>query len=325
MRILVGGDIAKNTSFFVESDAPNIGKVDPNGTKASKVQLYVQDAQVQHVVVPEFGMIAGLQLVGITRNGLQSAATLMALDYGAYQFGTSMPLDNNVGRDLGLNLRGFLADERLEYRIGVFSGRNLNMYSPLRATMRFNYDFKDREKGFFYAGTTLGKAEIVSIGGGVDMQGSFHAFALDGFGDMNTGSLGSLTLSAGFSVLDGGGSNDDSTFFTGMIPKQNVAFLEAGYFFKDWNIQPYLKFESQTIGATLPKQVGATSTSLELQNAIRSSSRFGIGANYYFGGHNANVKLLYEWLTRNRLAADPARYESVTTGQLTIQVQYYTY
>ncbi|MGA9120474.1 MAG: hypothetical protein WB699_14015 [Bacteroidota bacterium] len=325
LRILAGGELAKNTTFFFESDAPNIGKVESNGAKASKVQMYVQDAQVQHVVAPEFGVIAGLQLVGITRNGLQSAASLMALDYGAYQFATSTPLDNNVGRDLGVNFRGFLADERLEYRAGVFSGRNTNLYSPLRSIVRFNYAFKDREKGFYYTGTTLGKGEILSIGGGVDVQGSYHAFAVDGFVDKPLGEAGSLTLSLGLSLLDGGGSDNDSTYFTGVVPKQSVIFAEGGYFFKDWNLQPYLRFESQSVHATVLKQVGATVSTLDLQNSLRSSARYGVGVNYYLSGHNANVKVLYEWVSRNRLAGDPTQFESATNGQLTIQMQYFTY
>jgi len=325
LRVLAGGDVAKNTTFFFESDAPNLGKVEANGTKASKVQMYVQDAQVQHVVVPEFSVIAGLQLVGITRNGLQSAGSLMAVDYGAYQFAASTPLDNNVGRDLGVNFRGFLADERLEYRAGVFSGRNINLYSPLRTTFRVNYAFKDREKGFYYSGTTLGKGQVLSLGGGADVQGSFHAFAVDGFADLPASDLGSMTLSLGFSVLDGGGSDSDSTYFTGLIPKQKIVFAEAGYFFKDWNLQPYVKFESQSVDATVLKQVAATAATLDLQNALRSSSRWGVGVNYFLAGHNANVKVLYEWLSRNRVAADPTTYESARNGQLTIQMQYFTF
>ncbi len=325
LRVIVGGDIANNTTFFFESDAPNLGKVDDTGTKASKVQMYVQDAQIQQAVVPEFNVIAGLQLVGITRNGLQSAGSLMALDYGAYQFVTSTPLDNVVGRDLGVNFRGFVADERLEYRAGVFSGATTNLYSPLRTTVRLNYSFEDREKGFFYTGTTLGKGNILSLGGGVDAQGSYHAFALDGFMDRPLGQMGSLTLSLGVSLLDGGGSNSDPTYFTGTIPKQTIFFMETGYFFKEWDLQPYVRIESESVDATVLAQVEATPSTLDLENNLRSSSRYGFGLNYFLSGHSANVKVYYELLSRNRVALDPTQYESATNGQFTIQLQYYTF
>jgi polyhydroxyalkanoate synthesis regulator phasin len=325
LRIILGGDIAKNTTFFFETDAPNLGKVNALGVKDSKISMYVQDAQIQHAFMPELNIIAGLQLVGISRNGLQSAASLLALDYGAYQFTINAPLDNLIGRDFGINLRGHLFDERLEYRTGVFSGRNTNQYSPLRFTSRLHYNFKDKEKGFYYTGTTLGKGEILSLGAGADMQGSYKSFSFDGFNDMPLGDLGSLTMSASISFLDGGGSDQDSTVFTGLIPRQSILFAELGYFLKDLNLQPYFKYESQNINASVLKQVGATESNLDLKNKLRSNQRFGFGINYFLSGHNASIKLLYEVVTRNRTSLDPAVLEHASSGMLTLQLQYFTF
>jgi hypothetical protein len=325
LRILLGGEIAKNTTFFFETDAPNLGKVSANGTKDSKISVYVQDAQVQHTFMPELSIIAGLQLVGFARNGLQSAASLMGLDYGAYQFTISGPLDNSVGRDLGINLRGFLFNDRFEYRTGLFSGKNINMYSPLRLTGRFQYNFKDIEKGFYYSGTTLGKGELLSVGCGVDKQGSYSAFAIDGMYDSPLGSLGSVTFSSSISFLDGGGTDKDSTVFTGLIPKQSIYFAELGYFFKDWNIQPYLKYEAQDVNASVLKQVGANESNLELKNRLKSSQRIGLGVNYFINAHNISIKLLYEVILRNRISLDPNSAEQASNGALTFQLQYFTF
>jgi len=324
-RILLGGEVGQKTTFFFESDAPNIGKLTGNGVKDTKFNMYVQDAYIQHTFFPELSVIAGLQLVGITRNGLQSAASLMGLDFGSFQYLTSSPLDNSVGRDFGINLRGFLFNERLEYRAGIFSGKNTNLYSPLRFTSRLQYNFKDIEKGFFYSGTTLGKGELLSVGGGIDLQGSYSALALDVMCDFSTGNLGSFTLSASQSFLNGGGSDNDSTVFTGLIPKQSIQFVELGYFFKDVNLQPYLKFENEDVNATVLKQVGATLSTLDLNNKLRSNQRFGIGINYYINGHNANVKLLYEFVLRNRISLNPTESESASNGMLTLQLQYFTF
>ena len=325
LRVLLGGEIAKNTTFFFETDAPNLGKVSTSGTKDSKISIYVQDAQIQHTFIPELSIIAGLQLVGIARNGLQSAASLMGLDYGSYQFTVSGPLDNSVGRDLGINLRGFLFNNRLEYRTGLFSGRNINLYSPLRLTGRFQYNFKDIEKGFYYTGTTLGKGDIFSVGCGVDKQGSYSAFAIDAMYDSPLGNLGSVTFSSSVSFLDGGGTDNDSTIFTGLIPKQSIYFAELGYFFKDWNIQPYVKYEAQDVNASVLKQVGADESNLALKNKLRSSQRVGFGVNYFISGHNINVKLLYEVVLRNRVSMDPNSVEQASNGTLTFQLQYFTF
>jgi polyhydroxyalkanoate synthesis regulator phasin len=325
LRIILGGDIAKNTTFFFESDAPNIGKLTSNGVKDTKFNMYVQDAYIQHTFIPELSVLAGLQLVGISRNSLQSAASLMGLDFGAYQFTTSVPLDNSAGRDFGINLRGFLFDERLEYRTGMFSGKSTNLYSPFRFASRLNYSFKDKEKGIFYPGTTLGKGEILSVGAGIDIQKSYLGFAFDAMSDFSTGKLGSLTASASLSFLDGGGSVNDSTVFTGSIPKQSILFTELGYFFKDVNLQPYLKYEFQNVNATVPQQVGATESTLDMKNKLKSSQRFGLGVNYFIIGHNANIKLLYEVVFRNRVSLNPLETESVSDGMLTLQLQYFTF
>jgi hypothetical protein len=325
MRVLVGGNVSPLTSFFFESDAVNSGRVAANGTKTNAVAMYVQDAQVQHVFAPEFSVIAGLQLVGISRNGLQSAATLMGINYGSYQFLPTGPLDNSVGRDVGINFRGFLADERLEYRAGMFSGRNLNMFSPLRGAVRLQYHFLDREKGFFYSGTSLGATKHVAIGGGVDVQGTYRGYALDAMVDLPVGGASWLTVSGGVVMHDGGGSDDDSTYFTGAIPRQTVTFFEAGYLLRDVGIQPFAKFESQTVGATVLRQVGASAATLDLQNALRSGSRFGVGVNYFVTAHQATVKVLYELVGRNRLTVDKSTYEHITTGEWTLQFQFFMY
>ena len=350
VRIILGGEIAKNTTFFFETDAPNVGKVlettettttytfdkvkdtivqkDTKVVKDAKnwISMYVQDAQVQYTFCPELSVIAGLQLVGIARNGLQSAASLMALDYGAYQFVPNAPLDNNVGRDLGINFRGFILDDRLEYRAGFFSGKNTNLYSPFRFTTRLNYSFKDKEKGFFYTGTTLGNGNILSLGAGADMQGSYLAYSFDGMTDMPLSDLGSLTLSAALSFLDGGGTDQAPTAFTTLIPKQSVMFLEAGFFFKDLNLQPYIKYETQDVNASVLKQVGAaTSELLDYKNKLKSNSRFGFGFNYFFNGHNSNLKVLYEIVGRNRDSLVKNQAEKATNGMFTLQLQYFTF
>ena len=325
LRVLVGGNLTKNTSFFFESDATNIGRVGSNGSKVNGVSMYVQDAQVQHTFMPELSFIVGLHLVGISRNGLQGATSLMGINYGSYQFVSSAPLDNSVGRDLGLTARGFLADERLEYRAGLYSGRNVNQYSPLRSAARLQYCFLDREKGFFYTGSTLGKGRMVNVGVGLDMQGSYRGYSADAFIDLPVSETGSITVSASAGSFDGGGSDLDSTAFTGLVPKQSIIFFEAGFLFKELNLQPYLKYESQSVRAAVLKQVGASAATLGYQNSLRSGDRFGFGVNYFINGHGASVKAMYEIVGRYRATPTPGLAERVINGEASLQVQFYTY
>jgi hypothetical protein len=55
-----------------------------------------------------------------------------------------------------------LFKDRLEYRIGLFSGRRTDLFSPYRITARFNYNFLEKEKDFYYTVNSLGKGKIIS-------------------------------------------------------------------------------------------------------------------------------------------------------------------
>ena len=230
-----------------------------------------------------------------------------------------------MGRDLGITARGFLADERLEYRAGAYSGRNVNQYSPMRSAVRLQYCFLDREKGFFYTGSTLGKGRMVNVGAGVDMQGSYRGYSADAFVDLPVSELGSITASGSAGIFDGGGTDQDSTAFTGLVPRQSILFVEAGFLFKDLNLQPYLKYESQSVRATVLKQVTASAATLDYQNSLRSGDRWGFGVNYFINGHGASVKAMYEIVGRYRASTVPGVAERVTNGEASLQVQFYTY
>ncbi|MDL1950926.1 50S ribosomal protein L33 [Acidobacteria bacterium ACD] len=149
MRLLVGGNIAKNVSFFFETDSPNLGKT-VGGTKTG-ASMIVQDAFLSWKLAEEFTIDGGLILTGIAHNSLQSAASLLPIDYGAYSFDFSRPTQNVTGRDTGFQLRGYPFAKKLEYRVGVWSGqRDSASKQSFRTTARLQYNFLDADTGFFY-------------------------------------------------------------------------------------------------------------------------------------------------------------------------------
>ncbi len=349
LRLILGGTIAKNTTLFFDTDiTPAIGSLAGgvrsgttkngfNDAGSGTANIFVQDLYLQHTFAPEFSLLAGMMLDGISRNGLQSMFTLMALNYGAYSFSSVNVggLQNAVGRDVGFMARGFLADERLEYRLGVFEGRNFAQYSPLRTTLRLNYNFLDREKGYFYTGTFLGKGQTLAVGGGVDMQGGYVGFAGDVFADVPVGDIGSVTANISFMQHDGG-SDTSGSGFGKIIPKQTILFGEVGLYLKESKLMPYLKYETQVIGST-PAQMGVADNAANL-DYLRSvgypaggrtfpgtTSRLGVGINYFFQGHNSSLKLLWESVTRNRLVTAGQTYESASNNEFTLQWQWYLY
>jgi hypothetical protein len=326
-RILVGGNVSKKTSFFMETDiATPIGLTDANGNKVMQVNPIILDAQIEHTFSKKIGIIAGLQLVGTNRNALQGAASLMALDFGYYQYPYNLfetsPLQNNFGRDIGIHFRGFLFNERLEYRTGVFSGRNIDTGGTLRYITRLNYSFLDKEQDLYYTGTTLGKGQIFSIGGGADLQDRYQNFALDAFLDMPVGEIGSITANAAFNYINGG-DNPSQKSLSRRIPSQTIQFLELGYYFKDLKLQPYFKFENQAINAA--NDVQTNFVNRDIFNTRKSQRRIGFGLNYFFSGYNANVKLLYESVSYGRDNLNQSSAETATRSEIWLQMQFFIF
>lgn len=270
-RILFAGQVAPNVTFFAETDSPNMGKVNA-GAKSMGQSIFLQDAYVDYKFSDAAMIDAGLLLVSASRNGLQSAASLLPIDYGAYTFSHSAPTQSTVGRDTGAQLRGYLGKGHFEYRAGVFQGaRDPKSHNALRTTVRVQYDFLDPQgQGFFYSGTNLGKKKIFAIGGGADLQRSYHTYAADLFYDRPVNGKNAITVQANVIRFDGG------TFLT-TLPKQNDKLLEVGYYIDHLKMSPVIQYVKRDRAGT----------------DISDESRTFVGANFWRAGHNANIKAGY--------------------------------
>jgi Phosphate-selective porin O and P len=220
-RLLVGGQLSPNVTFFMETDSPNLGKV-VAGTKTISTGFTLQDAYVEWKVVNELMLDAGLMFIPLCRNCYQSAGTLLPIDYSAYSFLESGPTESVVSRDTGIQVRGYLANNRLEYRVGAFQGaRDKSSQNSFRSAGHVQYTFFDTESGFFTTGTYLGKKKVLTIGGGYDVQSDYKAFAGDVYFDRPLGPAGALTVQGDLIHYDGGATFD--------LPKQNDFLIEGGY------------------------------------------------------------------------------------------------
>src|SRR5262245_44830936 len=172
-RLLFGGQVAKKVTFFIETDAPNLGKTLPNGKNITP-SVILQDAYGEFKFSDAFALNAGLMFVPFSRNSVQSAATLLPIDYGAYTFAQSAPTQSATGRDTGFQAKGYFLENHLEYRIGAFQGqRNAASNNAMRIAGRVQYNLLEAETGFFYTGTYLGAKKILAIGGAFDTQSHY--------------------------------------------------------------------------------------------------------------------------------------------------------
>jgi len=327
-RILVGGKLSPKGSFFMETELmSSVSGANSGAGKNVRITPMILDCQYEHVFMPEFSVIAGLQLVSHNRNGLQGAAGLMANDFTYFQYPYNLhpnsPLQGNLGRDLGLNFRGIVLSEKLEYRLGVFSGRTSfagEDTSPLRFVGRAVYNVFDADKSFYYSGTNLGKGKTLSIGGGFDSQGTYLAAGADVFLDVPAGP-GSVTLNGAFSYITGGNDIDAKYTFAGMIPTQNTQYLELGYYLSDSKIQPWIRYEKQAFMSEDMQTGGMETADFDKYMSV---GVLGGGVNYWFNGYGTNLRLSYTTASSTIVNTD-GNDDDTTFGQLWAQLQFFIF
>jgi hypothetical protein len=272
IRLITGGQVAKHVSFFVETDAPNLGRT-ANGKNIAP-GLIVQDAFASFSPSDAFTVDAGLMFVPFSRNSLQSAASLLPVDYGAYTFAQSAATQSSTGRDTGFQARGYLVHNHVEYRIGAFQGaRDPASHNGFRYAGRVQLNLLDPEVGFFYTGTYLGKKRVLAVAGAFDSQQAYHAYDADAFLDLPL-VLGALTAQVAYNRFNG------NTFFR-TLPLQNTWLAEVGVLLRPVRVTPFVQWTNRNLSDT----------------SISDEHRFSVGAAYWWAGHNANVKAAYTRVT----------------------------
>lgn len=268
MRFIFGGKVTDRVSFFIDTDAANVGKASAAGRK-NEDAVFLQDAVFTYTVAGSINLEGGLMIVPVTRHTTQSAANLLGVDYGPFAFFHSDATNSRTGRDYGVQARGYVANKHVEFRAGIFSGaRGVGATAPLRYTLRGVWYPFDAETGIFYAGTSLGTKRVVSVGASVDRQDDYMATSVDFYVDhpLQAGKLG-VTAQVNYARYDGG-----QTFAT--MPKQDVWFLEAGLFHKASKLGPFLQWTRKDVAVA----------------GVADESKFTGGLAYWANGHRFNIK-----------------------------------
>lgn len=295
LRIIMGGKIDDKLSFFFETDSPNLGKGTTTGAKTDST-IFVQDFFLTYAVSNALKIDGGMFLVPVSHNSQQGASSLFALDYGPYTFQHSAPLDSKVGRDYGVQARGYLGKDHFEYRLALLQGnRGTTSTMPFRTTARLVWYPFEADTGFFYTGTTFGKKHILGIGGSYDQQKDYKAYSGDVFLDQPVGGGNALTLQADYTNYDGG------TTFT-KLPKQTALLFEGGFYFAGVKLSPIVQYSKLTFD---------TETT-----AYENQEKLGGGIAYWPNGHRNNLKF---WVAQLKQNNAPNRMQYV------IQWQVFTY
>jgi hypothetical protein len=297
LRVILGGTLNEHWSFFFETDSPNVGKASPMpggaapGTK-DQGDMFVQDAFVTYSRSQAFKVDAGMIMLPHSRNGTQSAASLLPVDYGPYTFIDSGPCGERVGRDYGVQVRGYPASQRFEYRLAVAQGvRGTDARNPLRITGRAVYYPFGAETGFFYAGTFQGTKRQLGFGAGFDAQDDARLYSADAFFDTPVlNKTQGITLQFNWMRYDGG-------TFLPALPKQDAFLIEAGYHVANHRVTPFVQYQARHFaGAATPDQ-----------NSLQA------GVAWWMAGHQRNLKF-----SAGRLHADGQADRTQVLAQLQV-------
>ena len=294
MRFLVGGQLAPNITFFFETDNPNLGKA----PKSLGTGFITQDAFIEWKPTNSnsLAIAAGLILPPLCRNCLESAATLLSLDYGAFSFTESAATQSSVGRDTGVQARGYANNGHFEWRAGVFQGfRAAGSRNPMRVTGRVFYNFLDPEVGFFYPGMYFGNKRVFGLGAGADHQMDYNANSVDAFLSLPTAAKNAFNAEATFLKFDGG-----TTFTT--VPEQTDVTAQAGFYLAGPKVMPFVRYEKQDFKTAA--------------NNPKDNSRYQAGLTWYPNGHNFNIKGAYSHVSPR---------VGNKTDQFTVQMQFFYY
>ena len=277
IRLLGNFKLSDQLTVFFDTDAPNLGKGNADGSK-NNADLFLQDFIVTYAFSKEFQLDGGMLLTAQSYNHNQSAASLLAVDYGPYTFIESVPTTSRTGRDYGVQARGYRGGDHLEYRAGVFQGlRGVNNTNSFRYAGRIAYYVFGPETTYFYRGTSLGKTQTLSIGGSFDKQEDYKNYGADLFWDQPIAGGDGLTVQADYNKIDG-------DVFIPALPKQTDTMVEAGYYFHTIKLMPYIQLARQDFDAA----------------SRLDEKRTQGGVAFWFAGHNSNLKLAYTTIDRDR-------------------------
>jgi hypothetical protein len=253
-RIIFGGHVSEKWSFFFETDSPNVGKANPDkaanpaGAKDAG-SIYIQDAVLTYTQSAAFKVDAGFQLLPLSHNHEQSAASLLPVDYGPFTFVESTPTCERCGRDYGVQLRGYPAKQHFEYRVGVFSGyRGAGATNALRLTARVAWHPWAAETGYFYAGTFQASRRLLAVGASADTQKDYRSYGADIFYEQpfNQGRQG-LTVQFDWAHFDGGN-------FLTSLPKQDTYLFEAGVHLAKGRLTPFVQYARRDFAGASPDE-----------------------------------------------------------------------
>jgi hypothetical protein len=244
-------------------------------------------------------------LLPLSHNHMQGAGTLLPVDYGPYTFAESSHMAEQVGRDYGVQVRGYVLNKHLEYRVGAFQGQRndgslTTDTNPFRTVARVVWYPFEADTGFFYSGTFLGAKKVAALGASYDTQREYKTWALDGFWDWPVAGGDAFTLQADWTHAEPDPNFPAPSDPTKQLYEQDNWLYEGGYYFHGVKLEPFVQ-----------------AASADYSDATRADeSRYRAGLAWWSSGHKFNLKL-----AAGRIEKDGAQNRT----EVVLQMQVFAY
>jgi hypothetical protein len=273
LRFLAAGKLTERLSLFFETDAPNLGRTGADGSKGD-ADMFIQDFVLTYAVGEDTFVDGGMLLGDLSYNHSQSAASQIALDYGPYTFLENGPLDERVGRDYGVRLRGYAAGGALEYRAAVLSGRRGDDGTePYRYTLRLQWYPLEPLRGLFYQGTAFGGKKVLALGASYDSQDDYETVSANLYGELPVGTGNAVTWLIEGIEFDGGE-------FAPELPQTRTTLAQLGFHFGAADLTPFVRYAEKDFDL----------------DALADEERLQVGLSWFPAGHRWNLKAAVERL-----------------------------
>lgn len=166
-RIYINGAATENIKFMFNTDYDSVSN-----------KIGVLDAVAQFDFGPEFHLWAGRFLEPSDRANL----------YGPFYSHEWLTFTDGVqdgypfvyqGRDNGVMYWGDFFKQRMKVSVGAFDGKSATSNGEVLGAARVQFDFWDKEDGYYLNGTYYGDKNLLAIGGATQYQDGRTASTVD--------------------------------------------------------------------------------------------------------------------------------------------------
>ena len=212
-RIYINGPVTENISFMFNTDYDSVSN-----------KIGVLDAVAEFTFAPQFHIWAGRFLEPSDRANL----------YGPFYSHEWLTFTDGVqdgyssiyqGRDNGVMYWGDFFKQRMKVSVGAFDGKSATGNGQVLGAARVQFDFWDKEDGYYLNGTYYGDKNLLAIGGATQYQDGHTASSVDFLLEKKVPGGGAFTIESEYTNYNRLGGYDAA------YAKSQGAYATVSYLF----------------------------------------------------------------------------------------------